>query len=141
MRRIGCTVVVREVAGNARRRKSGVNIVFMAGGTLYARMRARQWERSCAVIERCSRPGCCIVTGRTLLRISGGLMRRIGCAVVVREMTGDARRRKAGIDIVYVAGGTLYARMRARQGKRSRPVIEGCSRPGRSAQVLLRSPG
>ena len=93
-------------------------------------MRTRQWERGCGVIKRCSRPGGCIVAGRTLLREAGLHVIRVGRAIVVRQMTGRARSREARIYIVFMAGRTLRAMMRSSQRKRRRGVIKGYSRPG-----------
>jgi hypothetical protein len=86
MIRICRPAVISEVTGNARCRKTGVDIVLVTSGALHIRMGAGQRELCRAVIERRSRPGSRIVAGRTLLRESRLDMIRIRCPAVIGEV-------------------------------------------------------
>ena len=99
MVRIRCAVIVRLMARFAGRRQSCVHIVRMARRALHARVHTRQRELGGAVVERCTRPGGRGVAGRTLLRQVCLHVVRIGCAIVVREMTRLAGRRQSRIHI------------------------------------------
>jgi hypothetical protein len=65
------------------------------------------------------------VAGRTLLGESCLGVVRIRRAAVICEVTGDARCRKTGINIILVARRALHAGMRTGQRERGRAVIEG----------------
>jgi hypothetical protein len=65
------------------------------------------------------------VAGCTLLREPRLGVVRIRRAAVSREVTGDARCRKTGINIILVARRALHPGMRTGQRERRRAVIEG----------------
>jgi hypothetical protein len=65
------------------------------------------------------------VAGRTLLREPRLGVVRIRRAVVICKVTGDARCRKTGINIILMARRTLHPGMRTGQRERRRAVIEG----------------
>jgi hypothetical protein len=67
------------------------------------------------------------VTGRTLLREPRLAVVRVRRAAVICEVTGDARCRKTGIDIILVTRGALHPGMGTGQRERRRAVIEGCA--------------
>jgi hypothetical protein len=65
------------------------------------------------------------MAGCTLLRESRLGVVRIRRAAVIRKVTGDARCRKTGINIILVARRALHPGMRTGQRERGRVVIEG----------------
>jgi hypothetical protein len=67
------------------------------------------------------------VAGRTLLRKPRLGVVRIRRAAVIRKVTGDARCRKTGINIILVARRALHPGMRTGQRERGRAVVEGCA--------------
>ena len=113
----------------------------MAGGARQTGVRPGQREQGSAVIEYRARPGCCIVTGRTLFRESCRRMVRICCAAVIGEMAGITIRWKPRIYAARMAGSAQHAGMRAGQRKRSCTVVKCCALPGRrimTGRALLR---
>ena len=54
--RIGRAVEIRQVAGDASRRESGIHIIFMTLSTGDTDVSARQREWRTGVVERCALP-------------------------------------------------------------------------------------
>ena len=128
--RTGQTVVVAHVALNA----------------LQADMGAGQGEPGSSVIERGAGP----VEGRgpmaqgAVHRESGGLVRRVGGAVVVGLVAGDAGRAVQGVVVVEVAHRALPGGVNSHQGEARSGVIEGGAVPIRrsvAAGTILRKIG
>ena len=78
------------MTGITVRRCACIFVINVAQVALHTGVSAGKRERRCAVIEDRSRPGGCVVTGRTLLRESGLRMIRIRRAVVARQMARHA---------------------------------------------------
>ena len=102
----GCAVVVREVTTHARCRQAVVltGRVTLIAGRLH--MLTRQREVRVIVIE-VRVPIVGRVTGLTLVREPGGLVIRLCCTVVIREVATYTSRRQA---IVLPRRVTLIAR-------------------------------
>jgi hypothetical protein len=123
--RICCPAVIREMTGDARCRKPGIDIVLMTCCACHPGVGTRKREWCIAVIKSGSRKSCSGVAKRAVLREPGLGMIRARRTVVICEVTGNARCRKTGINIVLVTRRALHPGMRTGQRERGRAVIEG----------------
>src|ERR1019366_2535988 len=117
--RIGCVVVIRLVAADTSGGQRGVVVVDVAVGALARRNRVRSGQREwgVVVVEGGISPNRGVVAQLTLLREPGRCVRRIRGAVVILQVTGDARRAVQGVVVVDVAVGALARRNRVRSRK------------------------
>lgn len=144
----------RRMANGAVGRKSGRDVIrigrFLKGGQMAriailrrarvfpgemttaaacGNMRARKRENSEAVVEGCRDPRRGGVARGAGLRQAGRLVIRVGGAVVVVEMAGDARGVEAGISSADVARRARLRDVRTGQREASERMIELCAKP------------
>ncbi len=84
-------IEIRLMARHARGRKTGVDVVLVAGGTGHVDVGARQRERRVVVVERRARPVRGRVADAAILREACRYVIRIGRAVEIRLMARHAR--------------------------------------------------
>jgi hypothetical protein len=144
MTRICCVPIFSRMTGIAVLRGSRISAIDVAQVALHTGVRAGQSKRGGAVIERCPRPGSCIVAGRTLLGESCLGVIRIRRPAVIREVTGEAGCRKPGIDIVLMTRCACHPGVGTRKRKGCIAVIKSGSRKGSGGvakRAVLREPG
>jgi len=100
MIRVLGVVEIRQVAGHALCGSSREDVVHVALRAVDGGVRACQRELRLAVVEGGSQPTGGGVAGLAILRKTGCGMVGVAGAVKIREMAGDALRRRAGILII-----------------------------------------
>lgn len=118
----GCGVVIRQMAGHARRRRSGKPALRVTGQATGCGVGSHQRKLRSRVIERCGGPAARPMAHRAIPRERCGLMIGIDGAVIERPVTRGAIRGSPGEAIAGVTIGTRRRQMRSSQ----REVCEGC---------------
>jgi hypothetical protein len=117
MIRIGSAVVFARMTGKAVGRCAHVDSRDMAIVAGNRSMSSGQRECGCVVIE-CRRDPCCrIVACGAVIRKTGRCVIRVGCAVIVLDVTSDASCRSPGKYSSYVTFNTVQLGMRALKRK------------------------
>ena len=129
MIRVSRAVVVRQVARIAVLGCTGEVSTRVALTTLQAVMSTRQRKLRLRVIENSACPRCCRMALRAISGEARLLMIRICRAVVQRDVTSAAVRRRVGEGSVRMTLSTLHCTVRARQRERCFRVIERRARP------------
>src|ERR1035438_3838987 len=130
VRRVGGSAVVGLVAVPAGRAGQAVVVVHVALGAQHIRrMEAREGEARGGVVERGAGPIRGRVAPGTVLRESGGQMRRIGGCLVIGLVTVPAGAASKGVIVAHVALGALQAGVRASQREARGGVVERRTRP------------
>lgn len=129
IRRTGKVSLVARIAGGRRPR---IDVVHVALDAINAHVRPGQWERRVVVIEGCSGPSRCAVTGIACRWESRCRVVRIGRAGPIRLVAAVARCWQRSEVIVRVALGACKCRMRSCQRK------YGCMVEGRWAPTARR---
>ena len=124
VRRVGGSVIVRQVAVRAGRGAQAVVVVEVAPGALLGGVESDQRKSSGGVVEDGAIPIRRGVTARTILWEVGRLMRRIVGVVVIGLVTAPAGTARQIVVVAHVALGALNGRMRAGQRKPGSRVIE-----------------
>lgn len=119
------TLVVRQMAGNASRNRDVVVIVRMAKGTGRGQVESGKRPACRCVVKRCWLPGRRIVAKLAGLREPSSHVVRSFCALIIRQVTGNARRHRNVVVVVDVA-------KRAGRG-----LVEPGERPTRGRVVKL----
>lgn len=115
---------VLQVAGNAGRGERCVLIVDVTRGTGHRGVLAGQRKFSSVVVERGARPVGGAVTQGAILRERRRNVIRIGGALHVLQVAGNARRAERRVLIVHVAGQTGHGGVFAGQRKLGGVVVE-----------------
>lgn len=105
---------ILQMAGNALRAQSGEHIVCVANRASDACVRAGQWKlRLRRMVERGAIPIQSAVTLGTVLRETGGRVRRIIGSLPVLQMAGYAVRADRRVLIVHMALRAAHAYVRS----------------------------
>jgi len=120
---IGRVVVVGKVTGHARRAQPRIVPVHMACLTTDLEMRSGQRKRGARVVERRSRPTRGAVADGAILRETRCRVVGIRGFLIIRQVTGSAVARRAGVTAVGVALRARHGRMSPRQGKAGKSVV------------------
>ena len=137
--RVGCPLVILQVAGDASRAGEVVIVVHVTLRALQGEVRSGQREAGVVVIERSIRPRRGVVALLASLRKSLLRVIRVTGVVVVSQVATDARRIGAGqrVIAVYMALRTQQAGMRPSQREACRRVIKVRVCPRRGGVALL----
>lgn len=135
--RIGRSLKVFQVTGNAGSRGQVVISVGVALRTLHLRVRTSQRKCCLGVIETGGLPGRSRMANFALLRHASCDVIRICSSLEVLNVTGDAGGRRQVVIAVGVALVALKLRMSTRKRKANRIVIETRGLPrGRGVAIL-----
>ena len=129
MRRVGGSVVVGLVAVPAGRAAQGVVVVHVARGAQDRKVRTGQGEARGGVVEDSARPVGGGVASGTILRESGGQVRRVVGPIVVGLVAVPAGAAGQAVVVIDVALGALHRRVETGECEARAGVVERRSRP------------
>src|ERR1017187_999745 len=139
VRRVGGSAVVALMAVPAGRAGQAVVVVHVALGAQHIRrMEAREGEARGGVVERGASPIGGGVAPGTILRESGGQVRRVAGRLVIGLVTVPAGAASKGVVVVHVALGALHRQMEPGECEARTGMVECRTRPveGRGSVAL-----
>jgi hypothetical protein len=135
--RIGRSLEVFQMTGNARSRGQVVISFDVALRALHLRMRASERKRRLGMIETSGLPGGGRMADFALLRHASRDVIRIRCSLEILDVTGNAGGRRQVVIPVSVALVALKLRVSTRKRKANRIVIETRRLPRGSRVAIL----